>query len=106
MEIVENYVNSNSVSGWANLGTVINALKATPELKWANPLEVKNAAEKVFVAKFGAKEAAKPKGKVSHLLLVVVKLSECLIGVETCVYASRVQSREFIDARTNTKNRL
>jgi len=84
-EFVENYVNSNSVSGWANLGPVINALKATPELKWANPLEVKNATEKVFVARFGAKEAAKPKGKVSHLLLAVINFSECLIGVQACV---------------------
>jgi glutaminyl-tRNA synthetase len=39
-------------------------VKNIAELRWANTLEVKNTVEKVFNAKFGAKEAAKPKGKV------------------------------------------
>src|SRR6266545_819827 len=62
---VENYISSNNISGWASLGPVISALKATPQLRWANPLEVKNATDRVFVAKFGPKEGAKAKGKVS-----------------------------------------
>lgn len=63
--IVENYITSNNVLGWSSLGPVISALKGTPELKWANPLDVKKASDKVFLAKFGPKEAAKAKGKVS-----------------------------------------
>jgi len=63
--MIENYITSNNVSGWLSLGPVISALKGTPELKWANPLDVKNATDKAFLAKFGPKEAAKAKGKVS-----------------------------------------
>ena len=63
--LIANYITTNAVSGWANLGPVISALKNTPELRWANPLEVKNAAEKAFVDNFGPKEAEKPKGKAS-----------------------------------------
>jgi glutaminyl-tRNA synthetase len=43
---------------------VISGVKGTPELRWANPLELKNTVEKVFAERFGAKEAAKAKGKV------------------------------------------
>ncbi|TFK71794.1 glutamine-tRNA ligase [Pluteus cervinus] len=60
---ISEYISKNSVSGWGSLGPTINALKGTPELRWANPLEVKNAVETVFLETFGAKEAAKPKGK-------------------------------------------
>ncbi|KAJ7929942.1 glutamine-tRNA ligase [Mycena leptocephala] len=43
-----NYTTSAGITGWASLGQVISG---------------KNTVEKVFNAKFGAKEAAKPKGK-------------------------------------------
>ncbi|KAL1739011.1 tRNA synthetases class I, catalytic domain-containing protein, partial [Schizophyllum fasciatum] len=49
--------------GWAGLGSVISAAKAVPSLRWANPLEVKATVEKLFLEKFGPKEAAKPKAK-------------------------------------------
>lgn len=62
---VEAYITANNISGWASLGPVISALKNTPELRWAPPLDVKKGVEQVFLAKFGVKEAAKPKGKVS-----------------------------------------
>ncbi|KAG5648904.1 hypothetical protein DXG03_000253 [Asterophora parasitica] len=62
-EKVTGYFKSNVVTGWANLGAVLGALKSSPELRWASPLEVKNAVEKVFLETFGAKETAKPKGK-------------------------------------------
>ncbi|KIM46376.1 hypothetical protein M413DRAFT_65349 [Hebeloma cylindrosporum] len=62
---VEAYVTTNNISGWASLGPVISALKNTPELRWAPPLDVKKGVEQVFLAKFGSKEAAKPKGKES-----------------------------------------
>ena len=60
---VKEYVASSAATGWANLGATIGALKGT-DLRWANPLELKNAVEAAFIDKFGAKEAAKPKGKV------------------------------------------
>ncbi|THH31316.1 hypothetical protein EUX98_g2879 [Antrodiella citrinella] len=57
------YITSSAASGWANLGAVISGLKGLPDLRWASPLDVKNAVETAFTQKFGAKEAAKPKGK-------------------------------------------
>ncbi|KAH0587775.1 hypothetical protein H2248_006533 [Termitomyces sp. 'cryptogamus'] len=60
---ITKYIASNGVASWGSLGAVISALRATPELRWANPLHVKNAVEKGFTETFGAKEAAKPKGK-------------------------------------------
>ena len=60
---VSDYLASAAVSGWVNLGATIGALKST-DLRWANPLELKNAVESAFLEKFGPKETAKPKGKV------------------------------------------
>ncbi|KAI0082442.1 glutamine-tRNA ligase [Panus rudis PR-1116 ss-1] len=60
---VANYITSAAVSGWANLGQVIGGLRSSPELRWANALEVKNAVEAAFTERFGAKETAKSKGK-------------------------------------------
>ncbi|KAI5124954.1 hypothetical protein M0805_007381 [Coniferiporia weirii] len=64
---VTDYVSSASLSGWANLSTSIGALKSTPDLRWANPLELKNAVEKVFVETFGEKTAIKAKGAEGKL---------------------------------------
>jgi len=55
------------VTGWANLGATISGLKNSPELRWANPLEVKNRVERVFTDTFGTKGQAKPQGKVSSM---------------------------------------
>lgn len=66
----EKYISSADVTGWANLGSILNALRGSPELRWANPLEVKDAVEKVFLEKFGPKVAAKPKAKVDKLSLL------------------------------------
>ncbi|KAF7301836.1 Glutamine-tRNA ligase [Mycena indigotica] len=60
---IAKYTTETAVAGWANLGQVLGAVKGISELRWANTLEVKNAAEKVFLDKFGVKEAAKPKAK-------------------------------------------
>lgn len=57
-------------------------------------------------AKSGAKETVKPKAKVSHLHLIMAKLSERHIGSETGVYTSRCQGRGLANTRTNAKNRL
>ena len=46
------------------MGPAITALKNTPALRWVNPLELKNAVESALTVRFGAKEAARPKGKV------------------------------------------
>ncbi|KAF5333420.1 hypothetical protein D9611_002642 [Ephemerocybe angulata] len=64
VEHVKSYLTSNSaVTGWANLGATITGVKSLSEVRWASPVEIKNAVEKVFLETFGAKEAAKPKGK-------------------------------------------
>lgn len=60
---VTSYIRENAVTGWPNLGSVISGVKASPALRWANPLEIKNAVEKAFTETFGVKEAAKPKAK-------------------------------------------
>ena len=60
---VAEFVTSSAATGWDKLGATIGALKNT-DLRWANPLELKNAVETAFTSKFGVKEAAKPKGKV------------------------------------------
>ena len=52
-------------------------MKNIPSLRWANPLEIKNAVERVFAQVFGAKEAAKPKAKVGgtdYILCSVMNL--------------------------------
>ncbi|KAF9247380.1 glutaminyl-tRNA synthetase [Melanogaster broomeanus] len=61
---VKEYIQSNTIAGWANLGAVISGVKNIAAFRWANPLEIKNAVERVFTQTFGAKEAAKPKAKV------------------------------------------
>lgn len=58
------YTNYDTVTGWANLGAVISILKTGTQLRWANPLDLKNAVEAAFAERFGAKDTAKPKGKV------------------------------------------
>ncbi|KAF6762083.1 glutamine-tRNA ligase [Ephemerocybe angulata] len=64
VEHVKSYLASNTtVTGWANLGATITGVKSLSEVRWASPVEIKNAVEKVFLETFGAKEAAKPKGK-------------------------------------------
>lgn len=64
---IDTYIMSVNVTGWASLGSVISATKNTPELRWANPLDIKKTVDKVFLNRFGAKESAKPKGKVRKL---------------------------------------
>jgi glutaminyl-tRNA synthetase len=49
------------------MGAAITALKNTPTLRWVNPLELKNAVESALTNRFGAKESARPKGKVCFL---------------------------------------
>ena len=58
------YIAANAIPGWSSLSSVIGGLKSTPDLRWANPLELKNAVEDVFVDTFGSKEEALAKLKV------------------------------------------
>ncbi|KAK1231817.1 Glutaminyl-tRNA synthetase [Marasmius sp. AFHP31] len=60
---VSDYITSTSVSGWDKLGQTISGVKSVPTLRWANPLEIKNAVENAFVTTFGPKETSKPKAK-------------------------------------------
>jgi glutaminyl-tRNA synthetase len=62
---VADYVAGADVSGWANLSSIIGSLKTSPELRWANPLELKTTVEEVFTQLFGEKTAIKAKGAVS-----------------------------------------
>ena len=67
-QCVADYVASNSSDlpgGWTHLSSVLTAVKNTPALRWANTLDVKTAVENVFTEKYGPKEAAKFKAKVS-----------------------------------------
>jgi glutaminyl-tRNA synthetase len=57
------YIAANTISGWSSLSSAIGGLKNAPDLRWANPLELKNAVEKVFVDTFGSKEEALAKLK-------------------------------------------
>ncbi|RXW25236.1 hypothetical protein EST38_g598 [Candolleomyces aberdarensis] len=63
VEHVKSYLTSNAVAGWANLGATITAVKSISEVRWASPVEIKNAVESVFLEKFGSKQAAPPKSK-------------------------------------------
>ncbi|EIN10891.1 glutamine-tRNA ligase [Punctularia strigosozonata HHB-11173 SS5] len=62
---VSDFITSQAekITGWSNLGAAMNGLKSIPDLRWANALEMKNAAERVFTEKFGAKGSAPPKLK-------------------------------------------
>lgn len=64
VDYVKSYLSSNAVAGWANLGATITAVKSISEVRWASPVEIKNAVESVFLETFGPKQAAQPKGKV------------------------------------------
>jgi glutaminyl-tRNA synthetase len=63
--LVESYLSSNVVAGWSAVTSVLGTLKTTTNLRWANPLAVKTAVEHAFTEKFGTKESAKGKAKVS-----------------------------------------
>lgn len=82
---VKTYIATNRIPGWANFGTVISALKTTPGLRWANPLEVKNAVENVFLDTFGPKEAAKRKEKKDSKPATPAPVSESQTDVSTTI---------------------
>jgi glutaminyl-tRNA synthetase len=79
---VTNYITSHAITGWANLSSVLSGVKGTPELQWASPLELKNTVSKVFMEKFRAKKAAKPKVKVCLFAIRIIldKLSSKIKG--------------------------
>lgn len=56
-------VRMQKIEGWANLQAVTQAAKTATKLRWAPPLEVKNAADSVFTEIFGPKDTGKPKAK-------------------------------------------
>ncbi|KAG8704127.1 hypothetical protein FRC09_003748, partial [Ceratobasidium sp. 395] len=57
---VTEYMTSKVPASWSAFGGAVGDLKST-ELRWANPLDVKNAVEKAFTDVFGTKEEAKAK---------------------------------------------
>ncbi|KAH8987576.1 glutamine-tRNA ligase [Lactarius hatsudake] len=80
---VAEYVGSPAVAGWAGMGAAITALKNTSELRWVNPLELKNAVESALTDRFGAKEAARPKGKEPKEGKTAVKAVEAEASLAT-----------------------
>ncbi|KAF9268161.1 glutamine-tRNA ligase [Marasmius fiardii PR-910] len=73
---VSEFVTPTSITGWDKLGQTISGVKALPTLRWASPLEIKNAVESVFLKSFGPKETSKPKGKESKQPLKSTKDQE------------------------------
>ncbi|KDN48115.1 hypothetical protein RSAG8_03131, partial [Rhizoctonia solani AG-8 WAC10335] len=57
---VNAYMTSKAPAGWPALSSAIGDLKST-DLRWATPLDVKNAVEKAFTDMFGSKGEAKAK---------------------------------------------
>lgn len=55
---------SKAPANWSALSGAIGDLKAT-DLRWASPLDVKNAVEKAFTDAFGSKEEAKAKVRLN-----------------------------------------
>ncbi|KAJ7178963.1 glutamine-tRNA ligase [Mycena filopes] len=62
-EQIAKFTTDAAIAGWSSLGQAMSGVRTIPALRWANTLEIKITVEKVFNDKFGAKEAAKPKGK-------------------------------------------
>jgi len=61
----------------------LSGVKGTPELRWASPLQIKNAVENAFVEKFGVKETAKPKEKVSKFnVRIILEITQLEAGTE------------------------
>jgi glutaminyl-tRNA synthetase len=88
-EIVQNTL--ASAKGWTELGPSLGSVKTLPGLRWANPLEIKNAVEKVFLEKFGPKTAAPPKAKVCSL---IISTRERLFKVSIKAAKNSVQDKE------------
>jgi hypothetical protein len=65
----------SAASSWASLGAVISAAKSLPELRWASPLEVKNAVEKVFTETFGPKGTTSKAPKIKVSICLIIRLS-------------------------------
>ncbi|KAF8341519.1 glutamine-tRNA ligase [Cantharellus anzutake] len=62
--ILKSLVTSQRIEGWGSLQSVLSAAKNATKLRWAPPLEVKNAGDRVFTELFGPKEVidkSKPK---------------------------------------------
>ncbi|CAE6391096.1 unnamed protein product [Rhizoctonia solani] len=68
IEQVNAYISSKAPASWSALSGAIGDLKST-ELKWANPLDVKNAVERAFTNLFGSKEEARAKVRPISALL-------------------------------------
>ncbi|KAJ1024666.1 hypothetical protein NDA13_004593 [Ustilago tritici] len=65
---VQDYVASHRseldpVDGWPKLGSILAGLKATPQMRWASAVDVKNSVDAVLLAIYGPKKAPPPKEK-------------------------------------------
>lgn len=65
--ILKSLVTNQRIEGWAALQSVLTAAKTATKLRWAPPLEVKNAGDRLFTELFGPKETIdKSKPKVGN----------------------------------------
>ncbi|GAA5906837.1 hypothetical protein JCM5296_001954 [Sporobolomyces johnsonii] len=66
---VRTYVSSNKADlaklGWGGISKTLGQMRNSDDLRWANPLEVKAATEKVYEEEFGKKEEAMAKAKAA-----------------------------------------
>lgn len=61
LELVRNYVEAHKVelskTEWSGLGKTLGLIRVSDTLRWANALDVKTAAEQVYLETFGPKVA-------------------------------------------------
>ncbi|GAC95741.1 glutamyl-tRNA synthetase [Pseudozyma hubeiensis SY62] len=51
------------VEGWPKLGSILAGVKATPEMRWASAVDLKNSVDAALLATYGPKKAPPPKEK-------------------------------------------
>lgn len=62
-EIASKYIASSpAISDWSSLSKALGSVRSSPELKWAAPIDIKEAVEQAFVARFGPKPTAPARG--------------------------------------------
>lgn len=65
LSLTREYINANPnvAANWSTIGKVIGGVKANATMRWADPMDIKQAAEQAFTDKFGSKEEAQAKAK-------------------------------------------
>ncbi|KAN0064519.1 Glutaminyl-tRNA synthetase [Thecaphora frezii] len=61
--IAANQADIDAVEGWPKLSGILAGVKLTPEMRWANAIDIKNAVEAALLEKYGPKKAPASKEK-------------------------------------------